>query len=67
MDACIGELAIAATLEGRGCGRALLAAAEEWAAGRGLPHITVETGADNHRAPALLRTCRLSVGGYPLH
>lgn len=50
MDAYIGELAVAATLEGRGCGRALMAGAEEWAAGRGLAHITLETGADNHRA-----------------
>jgi ribosomal protein S18 acetylase RimI-like enzyme len=50
MDAYIGELVVAAAVEGRGCGRALMAAAEEWAAGRGLAHITLETGADNHRA-----------------
>src|SRR5262245_50230942 len=50
IDAYIGELAVAAALEGRGAGQALLAAAERWAAGRGLTHITLETGARNHRA-----------------
>ena len=49
-DAYIGELAVAAPMEGRGAGQALLAAAEHWAAGRGLHCITLETGARNHRA-----------------
>jgi ribosomal protein S18 acetylase RimI-like enzyme len=50
LDAYVGELATAEHLEGRGIGRALLAAAEEWAASRGLAHITLETGAANTRA-----------------
>jgi ribosomal protein S18 acetylase RimI-like enzyme len=37
-------------MEGRGVGRALLAAAEDWAAGRGLAYITLETGTGNDRA-----------------
>lgn len=37
-------------MEGRGVGRALMAAAEKWAASRGLSPITLETGARNHRA-----------------
>jgi ribosomal protein S18 acetylase RimI-like enzyme len=49
-DAYIGELAVTAALEGRGAGQALLGAAERWAAGRGLAHITLDTGARNHRA-----------------
>jgi ribosomal protein S18 acetylase RimI-like enzyme len=50
LDAYIGELAVDAALEGRGAGRALMTAAEQWAADRGLAHITLETGARNHRA-----------------
>lgn len=49
-DAYIGELITHSAIEGRGVGRALLAAAEKWAAGRGLSMITLETGAGNHRA-----------------
>jgi ribosomal protein S18 acetylase RimI-like enzyme len=49
-DAYVGELAVGARIEGHGAGRALLAAAEAWAAARGLPRITLETGARNHRA-----------------
>jgi ribosomal protein S18 acetylase RimI-like enzyme len=37
-------------MEGRGAGRALMAAAEEWAASRGLSRITLDTGARNNRA-----------------
>jgi ribosomal protein S18 acetylase RimI-like enzyme len=50
LDAYVGELATAEHLEGRGIGRALLAAAEDWATSRGLGHITLETGAANSRA-----------------
>ena len=49
-DAYIGELVVDARLEGRGVGQALLAAAEDWAAGRGLAYITLETGTGNDRA-----------------
>jgi len=49
-DAYIGELVVDARMEGRGVGQALLAAAEDWAAGRGLACITLETGAGNDRA-----------------
>jgi GNAT superfamily N-acetyltransferase len=47
-DAYIGELVTSA--DGRGTGRALLAAAEAWAARRGLARITLDTGARNERA-----------------
>lgn len=50
LDAYVGELAVDRAIEGRGAGRALMAAAEQWAAVRGLPRITLETGARNHRA-----------------
>jgi ribosomal protein S18 acetylase RimI-like enzyme len=50
LDAYVGELVVDRAVEGRGAGRALMAAAEQWAAARGLPRITLETGARNHRA-----------------
>ena len=50
LDAYIGELVTDRAVEGRGAGRALLAAADQWATRRGLPRITLETGARNHRA-----------------
>ncbi len=50
LDAYVGELVVDRAIEGRGAGRALMAAAEQWAAARGLPRITLETGARNHRA-----------------
>lgn len=50
LDAYISELAVDAAVEGRGGGRVLMTAAEQWAAGRGLSWITLETGAGNHRA-----------------
>ena len=49
-DAYIGELVTDRAVEGQGAGRALMAAAEKWAAERGLARITLETGARNHRA-----------------
>jgi ribosomal protein S18 acetylase RimI-like enzyme len=50
LDAYVGELVTDSAVEGRGAGQALMAAAEKWAAGRGLSRITLETGAHNHRA-----------------
>jgi GNAT superfamily N-acetyltransferase len=50
VDAYVGELVTDEALEGRGAGRALMAAAEQWAAGRGLSRIALDTGAQNHRA-----------------
>jgi GNAT superfamily N-acetyltransferase len=47
MDAYVGELVIGSAFEGRGAGRALMAAAERWAAERGLSRITLDTGAHN--------------------
>ena len=53
LDAYISELVVAEAQEGRGAGRALLAAADRWAARRGRVRITLETGAANHRAQRL--------------
>ena len=50
LDAYIGELVTDGAVEGSGAGRVLMAAAEKWAAGRGLSRITLETGVRNHRA-----------------
>jgi len=50
VDAYVGELAVAAWAEGRGAGRALLDAAEAWAAAHGYARLTLETGAANQRA-----------------
>lgn len=49
-QAYLGELAVIAAVEGQGAGAALLAAAEAWATERGLPFITLATGAANMRA-----------------
>ncbi len=50
VDAYVGELVTDGAAEGRGVGRALMAAAEEWAAERGLARITLDTGIRNDRA-----------------
>ncbi|HUA29556.1 MAG TPA: GNAT family N-acetyltransferase [Streptosporangiaceae bacterium] len=50
VEAYVGELITDEALEGRGAGRALMAAAQQWAAGRGLSRITLDTGTRNHRA-----------------
>jgi ribosomal protein S18 acetylase RimI-like enzyme len=50
VDAYVGELVTDEAFEGRGAGRALMAAVERWAAGRGLSRITLDTGARNRRA-----------------
>ncbi len=49
----LGILAVAAAAEGRGAGRALLAAAEAWAAGRGHRFLTLNVFAANGRARAV--------------
>ncbi|MFC3738281.1 GNAT family N-acetyltransferase [Paractinoplanes deccanensis] len=50
VDAYVGELVVRAEHERRGVGSLLMHAAEAWARGRGLRHLTLETGAAN--APA---------------
>jgi ribosomal protein S18 acetylase RimI-like enzyme len=52
-DACVGELAVSKAWAGRGIARRLVRTAETWAAGRGLPFITVATGAANTPARSL--------------
>ncbi len=52
LDAYIGELAVDADVEGRGVGRALVAAARGWARERGLKRVILQTGAANRRARA---------------
>jgi GNAT superfamily N-acetyltransferase len=51
-DGYVGELIVSAAHEGRGVGRALMAAAERWARQRGLGRVTLETGAANTHARA---------------
>lgn len=48
--AYVGELAVEDGAEDGGVGRALMAAAERWAAGRGFGLVVLETGAANRRA-----------------
>jgi GNAT superfamily N-acetyltransferase len=50
--AYVGELAVATEAEGRGVGRALMAAVETWARERGLARILLDTGAANTEARA---------------
>ncbi|MFL5629277.1 MAG: GNAT family N-acetyltransferase [Ktedonobacteraceae bacterium] len=52
IQAYIGELAVSAEAEGRGAGRALISAAEEWALVHNYSIIVLETGAANDRARA---------------
>ena len=51
-DGYIGELAVADRASRQGIGRALIAAAEDWARARGLRHLTLHTGAFNANARA---------------
>jgi ribosomal protein S18 acetylase RimI-like enzyme len=53
VDAYVGELAVRPGLERRGIATALMAAAEAWAADRGLAFLTLETGAANRPARGL--------------
>jgi ribosomal protein S18 acetylase RimI-like enzyme len=50
VDAYVGELAVRAGMERRGIATRLMAAAENWAAQRGLAFLTLETGAANQAA-----------------
>lgn len=52
VDAYIGELAVASSLERRGIATQLVNVAEAWAARRGLAFFTLETGAANQPARA---------------
>ena len=52
VDGYVGELVVAGGGVRRGVGSALMAAAEQWAADRGLAHLTLETGAANTSARA---------------
>jgi ribosomal protein S18 acetylase RimI-like enzyme len=52
VDAYVGELVTAEGHERRGIARALMAAAEDWGAARGLRYLTLETGMANHAARA---------------
>ena len=49
-QAYVGELAVAAEAEGMGVGRALLSAAEAWAAEQGFAYVALDTGTANARA-----------------
>ena len=46
----IGELAVSEAAEGRGAGRALIAACEQWAREQGYSYLALATGAANGRA-----------------
>ncbi|WP_344495411.1 GNAT family N-acetyltransferase [Nonomuraea monospora] len=50
VEAYIGELVVAPHAVRGGVGRRLLGAAEEWARGRGVRHLTLETAAGNATA-----------------
>ena len=50
IDAYVGELIVHPNALRTGVGRALMAAAEDWARTRGLTRLTLETGAANDRA-----------------
>lgn len=56
VDAYVGELVVAPSVEGRGTGSRLMRAAENWAAGRALPFICLDTGAGNAPARSLYTT-----------
>ncbi len=53
VDAYVGELAVKPGMERRGIATRLMAAAETWAADRGLAFLTLETGAANQPARKL--------------
>jgi ribosomal protein S18 acetylase RimI-like enzyme len=55
LDAYVGELVVDRRAEGRGVGRMLMTAAEDWARGQGLAHISLDTGAANAHARAFYR------------
>jgi len=54
-EAYVGELVVAEEAEGRGVGRALMAAVEDWARAHGLGRVSLETGAANTAARGFYR------------
>lgn len=52
LDGYLGELVVDTAAEGRGVGRALVRAVEEWAVASGLGRLTLDTGAANRPARA---------------
>jgi ribosomal protein S18 acetylase RimI-like enzyme len=56
VDAYVSELVTAAGQERRGIARALMQAAEQWGAARGLDCLTLETGMLNHTARAFYQS-----------
>jgi GNAT superfamily N-acetyltransferase len=61
----IGILVVSSTAEGRGAGRALIEAAEEWARGEALDLITLNVFASNQRARSVYQ--RLGYAPETLH
>jgi ribosomal protein S18 acetylase RimI-like enzyme len=61
----IGILAVSSAAEGRGAGRALITAAEEWARAEALDLITLNVFASNHRARSVYE--RLGYAPETLH
>ena len=55
LDAYVGELVVRREAEGRGVGRMLMSATEDWGRAQGLAHISLDTGAANARARAFYR------------
>jgi len=55
VDAYVGELITAAGQERQGIARALMRAAEQWGAARGLAYLTLETGMLNYPARAFFQ------------
>jgi GNAT superfamily N-acetyltransferase len=49
----VSDLVVAPDAEGRGVGRVLMAAAEDWSRGQGHRLLALNVGGDNHRARAL--------------
>jgi ribosomal protein S18 acetylase RimI-like enzyme len=56
LDGYIGELVVDQRVEGRGVGRTLVMAAEEWARRQQVDRISLQTGAANARARAFYRS-----------
>jgi ribosomal protein S18 acetylase RimI-like enzyme len=55
VDAYVGELVVDRRAEGRGIGRMLMTAAEDWGRGQGFAHVSLDTGAANAHARAFYR------------
>jgi ribosomal protein S18 acetylase RimI-like enzyme len=55
LDAYVGELVVDRRAEGRGIGRMLMTAVEDWGRCQGFAHISLDTGAANAHARAFYR------------